>query len=86
MNVINRWRVLHTSICMKDENVEKIVLAVVCLHNLLMMREDRETERRLYCTTTYIDNENPTNGLVVPGMWRDAVPQCPNLENTGRSQ
>lgn len=42
---------------MKEENVGKIVLAAVCLHNFLMMREDREVERRHYCTT-YIDYEN----------------------------
>lgn len=48
----------------------------------MMMREDREDERRKYCPTTYIDHED-SNGIVTPGTWRDALP-CPNLCNFGR--
>jgi len=83
MDVINRWRVLHTCICMKEDNIEKIVLATICLHNFLMMREDREAERRIYCPTTYIDNENPYDGSVIPGIWRDEQ-TCSSLHDIGR--
>lgn len=57
----------HLCICTKEKNIEKIVLATTCLHNFLMMREDREVERRTYCPTTYVDNDND-NGSVTPGM------------------
>ncbi|XP_011865182.1 PREDICTED: uncharacterized protein LOC105560570, partial [Vollenhovia emeryi] len=79
----SRWRVLHTCIRMKVESVEKIVLATTCLHNFMMMREDREDERKLYCPTTYIDNENGSNGIVTQGIWRDTAP-CLKLNNIGR--
>lgn len=68
---------------MKVENIEKIVLAAICLHNFMMMREDREAERRMYCPTTYIDNENNSNGIVTLGTWRDAA-ACSNLCDFGR--
>lgn len=68
---------------MKEKNVEKIVLATICLHNFLMMREDREAERRTYCPTTYIDYEND-DGSVIPGMWRDAISTDSSFHNIGR--
>lgn len=67
----SRWRVFHSCICMKEKNIEKVVLATICLHNFLMMREEREAERRTNCPITYIDYENQHNGLVTPGMWRE---------------
>lgn len=69
---------------MKEKNVEKIVLATICLHNFMVMREDREAERRMYCPTTYIDNENDSNGIMTPGTWRDADSICSNLYDFGR--
>jgi len=67
---------------MKVENIEKIVLATISLHNFMMMREDREAERRMYCPTTYIDNENDC-GIVRSGTWRDEAP-CSSLGDLGR--
>lgn len=49
---------------MKEKNVEKIVLPTICLHNFLMMREDREVERKIYCPTTYIDDENDDGSVL----------------------
>lgn len=69
---------------MKPENVEKIVLATICLHNFMLMREEREAERRIYCPSTYVDNENDLNGTVIPGIWWDAAPTYTNLWDLGR--
>lgn len=81
LRMIYRWRVFHSCIGMKEKNVEKIVLATICLHNFLMMREDREAERRTYCPITYTDYEDQ-NGLVTPGMWRENSTDC--FHNIGR--
>lgn len=81
LRIINRWRVYHSCICIKEKNVEKIVLTTICLHNFLMMREDRENKRKIYCPTTYIDYEND-DGSVIPGMWRDAMDS--NFDDIGR--
>ncbi|GAB1861623.1 Nuclease harbi1-like protein [Camponotus japonicus] len=60
----SRWRVFHSCIYMKEKNVEKIVLPTICLHNFLMMPEDREVERKIYCLTTYIDDENDDGSVL----------------------
>ncbi|KYQ50687.1 hypothetical protein ALC60_10230 [Trachymyrmex zeteki] len=78
---INRWRVLCSCICMKPENVEKIVLATLCLHNFLIMREDCENERKIYCPTSYVDYEDH-DGSVIPGMWRNETTNS-NFHNIG---
>lgn len=38
----NRWRILHTTIFASPENVDKIVLASVMLHNFLILNSDKK--------------------------------------------
>ena len=46
------------------QNVEKIVMASMALHNYLRM-----TDNASYCPNGYIDSEG-SDGTVIPGFWR----------------
>ncbi|XP_036340413.1 uncharacterized protein LOC118749742 [Rhagoletis pomonella] len=58
----SRCRVLHTNIHAAPNNLDKIVLATIVLHNYLML--DRESG--------YLNDELVENGVQVPGTWRES--------------
>ena len=62
--LVARWRIFNTPIHAKQENVEKIVLATIALHNYL-----RQTDNTSYCPAGFIDSERAT-GDIIPGYWR----------------
>ena len=62
--LVARWRIFNTPIHAKQENVEKIVLATIALHNYL-----RQTDNTSYCPAGFIDSERST-GDIIPGYWR----------------
>ena len=59
-----RWRIYNTFIQAKLENVEKIVLDTIVLHNYL-----REIDNTSDCLNGFIDCERST-GEIIPGHWR----------------
>lgn len=66
----SRWRVFRKPIAMHPDSVDKIILAAICLHNLLKTRDEvLAPARRLYCPPNFIDRED-RNGFPRPGRWR----------------
>lgn len=61
----NRFRVLHSCICLKPERIESVVMACCVLHNLLRIR-------RPGCGGA--DTEEPVTHEVIPGSWRNHAP------------
>ena len=57
----NRWQCLLTSMQQKTQTVESIVLACVCLHNIMRLRYPG------------IQNALFDQRFVIPGAWRDEV-------------
>ncbi|XP_017469962.1 PREDICTED: uncharacterized protein LOC108361743 [Rhagoletis zephyria] len=57
----SRWRILHTNIYASPNNVDKIVLATIVLHNYLML--DKKSG---YFNEELVDHLE--NGVEVPGM------------------
>lgn len=79
--LVTRWRILERPIIAKLETVEKIIGAVVCLHNFLMKRDRGENKK--YCPTGYTDRENE-RGEVIVGEWRNEVEHgLPNVRRMG---
>ena len=74
--LLARWRIYNTPIQAKPENVEKIVLATIALHNYL-----RQTDNTSYCPNGFIDCERSTSEII-PGHWRrDSTAATSNDEN-----
>jgi hypothetical protein len=63
----NRWRIYHKPIPLKLSCVKKVVLATCALHNLL---RSQISTRHIYTPTNLIDIENPYNGIITEGEWR----------------
>lgn len=61
----NRFRVLHTSMCLRPDRAESVVLASCCLHNILRGRNPTPNEG---------DEEDPMTHEVIPGTWRRDPP------------
>ncbi|XP_067216833.1 uncharacterized protein [Linepithema humile] len=54
----NRWRIFRNSICMLPETADKITTASLCLHNFIMIEEER-CKQKLYSTNQSLkNNEN----------------------------
>ena len=45
-----RWRIFHTPIRANIENIEKYVLACLCLHNYLQL-----TDNAFYCPAGFVE-------------------------------
>ena len=58
----NRFRVFHTSICLKPDNAEKVTIAACILHNMLRTRK--------IGSTSVGDYINQQTNDVVDGLWR----------------
>ncbi|XP_066983814.1 uncharacterized protein [Macrobrachium rosenbergii] len=61
----SKFRVLHTSMCIKPDCAESVVLAACVLHNLIIKRNPRRQEA---------DQENPITHDFIPGAWRSDPP------------
>lgn len=61
----NRFRVLHTPMCMKPDRAEAVVTASCVLHYIL---RDRSPPRRKP------DQEDSVSHEVIPGTWREDPP------------
>ena len=59
-----RWLIFHKAILGSVENIEKIVMATMALHNYLRM-----TDNASYCPQGYVDSES-SDGTIIPGFWR----------------
>lgn len=72
----SRWRVFRKPILMHPKNVDKIVMATVCLHNYLKTINDlQQVENRRYCPPCFVDTEE-ADGNIIPGMWRNENSEC----------
>ena len=62
-----KWRIFRRPIRAGVDTVEKIIKAVVCLHNYL-----RQTDTVNYIPAGFVDSENG-DGDIIPGNWRNTV-------------
>lgn len=68
--LVSRWRILRKPICLYPSSVDDIVKATVCLHNFLMVENEKKSPtKRLYCPPSYIDTERD-DGTIEAGDWR----------------
>lgn len=67
-----RFHCLLTTMQLKEEKVKKIVLATVCLHNIMRIRYPQDQNRE-------VDVENEEHE-VVPGQWRQNQEQLDGIE------
>lgn len=66
-----RWRILLNNINCHPKNVDKIIKAVVVLHNFVNLND------KLYCPGNFVDHYE--NGVLIEGLWRqesDNLPSC----------
>jgi hypothetical protein len=61
----NRFQCLLTTLKQEPHNVESIILACVCLHNIMRMRYP--------CDQNALLDREDENHQVIPGSWRDEV-------------
>lgn len=67
----SRWRIFTRSITLHPESVDSIIVAAVCLHNFLKIRDEAEQPpRRLYVPPNFVDRED-ADGVLHPGRWRE---------------
>ncbi|XP_018405649.1 PREDICTED: uncharacterized protein LOC108782001 [Cyphomyrmex costatus] len=64
-----QWRILRKPIIGKVETVEKIVQAIICLHNWLRKQDVNKNE---YILINMIDHYD-SNGCFLPGSWRQTL-------------
>ena len=76
--LILRFRVLHSTIQLRPDRIESVVMACCVLHNLLRIRNPSRHE----------DIEDPVTHVVSPGTWRDEdpLPVVPNLPGNNSTQ
>ena len=60
-----RFRCLLHPLQLKTENVEKVVFAVVTLHNYIRSKHPQ-------AVLSQVDREHPQTHQVIPGQWRSA--------------
>ncbi|XP_037935213.1 protein ANTAGONIST OF LIKE HETEROCHROMATIN PROTEIN 1-like [Teleopsis dalmanni] len=65
-----RWRVMRTSMEFNPENVEKIVLACLVLHNFVMLNDTQ----RWYCPQNFTDIEMEDNSVVRGEWYNELIP------------
>ncbi|XP_066974246.1 uncharacterized protein [Macrobrachium rosenbergii] len=70
----SKFRVLHTSMCIKPDGAESVVLAACVLHNLIITRNPHRQEG---------DQENPVTHDFVPCAWRSDPPIGKALPTVG---
>lgn len=63
--IASQWRILRKPIIAKIETVEKIVQAIVCLHNWLRKQDININE---YVATSMVDHFD--HNVFIPGTWR----------------
>ncbi|KAM4045321.1 uncharacterized protein ACNLHF_009133 [Anomaloglossus baeobatrachus] len=71
----NRFRVFHTSINLKLESIDSVVLACCVLHNFL-----RQRDTVAYSPPGFGDSVNTANGAVEPGEWRQDTAAIADLQ------
>ena len=76
---VSRFRLFLARINVNNlVSINKIILAGIVLHNMLC-----EKSRASYMPNDYVDQEDPRTGTIIPGQWRETVPNSlsekPNL-------
>ena len=64
---VARWRIFRGFIRASPKNVERYVLAGLCLHNYL-----RQADNAGYCPAGFVDSED-SSGRIKAGEWRSIV-------------
>lgn len=66
-----RWRIFQSPIQLNPHKTTKIVLAAASLHNWL---RSESASRDMYIPPGLTDEDDTTNGTVIPGSWREDQP------------
>ena len=61
----SKFRVLQSLVYLAPDKVEKVILASVVLHNMLMRNHSN-----IHVPSGFLDEEDVENGELLPGMWR----------------
>ena len=72
-----RFRIFHTEINLKPENIDKVILASCVLHNFL-----RKKCANSYAPPKLIGNENIETAEVILGEWRNSSSAFGELQKT----
>ena len=75
----NKFRVLLNPINLPPNTVEKVVLACLCLHNILQQTTPG------YTSNSLLDAENIEQGVVIEGAWRQQGGSMIGLRSVGRN-
>jgi len=78
--LVARWRILQKPIALKLNTVEKIVQAVTCLHNYIIITN---LQNNYYFHEGMIDRE-AANGELIPGSWRTEIEENGFIHPLGR--
>lgn len=81
--MVARFRIFHTTIFKKPENVDGIVKACVCLHNYIKKAE-QDTLVKRYCGSSFADAD--VNETLIPGEWRNEAPSQSALRSITESK
>lgn len=79
---VAKWRILERPMIAKLETIEKIVQAIVCLHNFLKKEDKEKADNARYCPSNYVDRENE-DGCIFLGEWRNEQAEVPQARRMG---
>ncbi|XP_051170914.1 uncharacterized protein LOC127287835 [Leptopilina boulardi] len=64
--LVARWRIFKRILELEVDCIDTIILATICLHNLLRTKDELENPPAIqYCTPRFVDQEN--DGIFIPG-------------------
>ncbi|XP_018399908.1 PREDICTED: uncharacterized protein LOC108777494 [Cyphomyrmex costatus] len=76
-----RWQILNKPIKFSLTNLEEVTKALICLHNYIMMMEERfEIPQRRYCSQNFVDRENADHEIM-EGVWHGITEKGTLFEN-----
>lgn len=73
--LVARWRILKQTIFLMPDNVDKIVLSCIALHNFIKLNDKSNT----YVTRNFVDSESENN-IIEYGEWRNEVDPLQSIQ------
>ncbi|XP_062550278.1 uncharacterized protein LOC134215035 [Armigeres subalbatus] len=71
--MVARWRILKSPLCMFPESAEKLVKAIVVLHNFVKIHNEHQ-----YAPPEFVDRFDESGNLI-PGEWRTQAQPLPSV-------